>query len=428
MGKLGRSVSIIGVGYTPLGNVLTTPELQGLSERELFSWAAMMAMEDAGVGPKDIDALNVGLVAGDNWSKTMSAGPSFAKWAGMKNKPVIYHEEGCGTSIIGLWQAVQGVASGMYDCMLTVGTNVNLSWPKVGKPPYIRDAYDPLQQWQHILSANDATYGLLGGDTIDRGIEAAVNRYCRMYGIPFEDIDVAATEYMINQRNTALKNPKACLVSESFEDEASAFGFENPRDYLMSDIFNPRIGRIMRARNAGAMVDGAAAIIVCETEKAKQICKNMPIEIAGINAATYMSVDFGFSAYEDLKALCDKTYDEAGIEDPYEQVQYLSVHDCPVYTLLFAGEAAGYFKPGEAWKAMRDGETLFTGSRPINTTGGRTQTGHPVAGATNVEVCEAVAQMRGQNGARQMPTPPKVAGIYGYGLGISAGFTVLKAL
>ena len=48
-GKYGRSVSIIGVGVTKLGDVRTTPEIKDFSEKELYAAAAIEAMEDAGI-------------------------------------------------------------------------------------------------------------------------------------------------------------------------------------------------------------------------------------------------------------------------------------------------------------------------------------------------------------------------------------------
>ena len=44
-----RSVSIIGVGATPFVRILDDPAVDGLTEAELFAYAARDAMKDAGV-------------------------------------------------------------------------------------------------------------------------------------------------------------------------------------------------------------------------------------------------------------------------------------------------------------------------------------------------------------------------------------------
>lgn len=54
LGKYQRSVSIIGVGCTPWMRILDDPETEGLTENELFGYAALEAMKDAGVEGKDI--------------------------------------------------------------------------------------------------------------------------------------------------------------------------------------------------------------------------------------------------------------------------------------------------------------------------------------------------------------------------------------
>ena len=55
IGKLNRSVSIIGVGCTPFMYTVDNEETNGLTEGELFGYAALKAMEDAGVSPQDVD-------------------------------------------------------------------------------------------------------------------------------------------------------------------------------------------------------------------------------------------------------------------------------------------------------------------------------------------------------------------------------------
>ena len=53
--KLSRGVSIIGVGCTPFMETLNSPETAGYTEGDLFGYAALSAMEDAGISPKDVE-------------------------------------------------------------------------------------------------------------------------------------------------------------------------------------------------------------------------------------------------------------------------------------------------------------------------------------------------------------------------------------
>ena len=54
LGKNLRGVSIVGVGSTPFMNTLEDPERKGLTNGELFGYAALDAMKDAGVEPRDV--------------------------------------------------------------------------------------------------------------------------------------------------------------------------------------------------------------------------------------------------------------------------------------------------------------------------------------------------------------------------------------
>ena len=54
LGKNMRSVSIVGIGATPFFNGVENPQYKGLTNGELFGHAALAAMKDAGVEPRDV--------------------------------------------------------------------------------------------------------------------------------------------------------------------------------------------------------------------------------------------------------------------------------------------------------------------------------------------------------------------------------------
>ena len=54
IGRFSRSVSIFGIGATPFMDINDDPEHEGLTEGEVFGCAAISAMEDAGIEPRDV--------------------------------------------------------------------------------------------------------------------------------------------------------------------------------------------------------------------------------------------------------------------------------------------------------------------------------------------------------------------------------------
>lgn len=421
---LGRSVSIVGAGYTPMGSNLESPELKDTSERELLAWAAKEALDNGNVDAQMIDAFLIGMSGPNYGARLKSGGPFFADWIGAHNKPTVFHDEGCGTSAIGINQAVMMVASGVYDCVISAAVNINSTIPEYAMPPFIRSELSNDELWSTIWTGVDAAYSkpYIGGMAIS---DSGIIRYCKQFNIPFDDIDNAIVNYMIKKREEALLNPKAITVKETYEEEARRFRFDSVKKYLLDNRFNPRMGWFIRAKTLGKVVDGASAVVVCTTEMAKKLHKK-PILVIGIATTCFPEKEFRDLPIEAEVKMFKKMYSMAGISDPRKELDYFGTHDCPVVGVIDTAEASGYMNPGETYRMMLDGNVNYDGPRPITTSGGRTQLGHPRSPAFNIELTEAMSQMRGENGARQMPNPPKIALVYGGGSGIACGGCVLK--
>ncbi len=425
-GHLGRSVSIISAAYSPLGFVNETPEILNFSERELFALSCMEAMEKGNITAKDIDAFYVGVSGPAYEAKLKSAGPHFGAWIGMDTKPTLFHDEGCGTSGYGLHQAVLAVASGQYDCVISGAVNINFSSATTGYPPYLRHKTDWDDLAASTICASDAAYQKpsYGGMA---PLEAILVRYAIENGLTYDNLDECFVNYLVSKRGEALLNPKAVLVNQTYEEEAKSFGFDTVKDYLFSNKFNPRMGSLIRRRFLGAAVDGSSAVIVCATDKAKKYVKH-PIEVAGFATSSPVEKYFCEAPMPGDVKMFKEAYAMAGITDPYKEIEYMGIHDCPATMILSYAEASGYFKKGEAFRHMIAGELTHEYAKPITTSGGRCQSGHPRSPAFVIEVSEAIDQMRGEAGARQMQNPPRISLIEGGGSGFNIAACVLKAL
>lgn len=422
-GHIGRPVSIIGASYA-LGDVRSTPGITGFSEKELLAKVSIEAMEDGGIDAKDIDAFYVGCSGPNANSKMKSAGTHFSEWIGLQGKPAVFHDEGCGTSAYGLQMAVQAVASGMFDCVISTAVNINLTTPYAGIPPFIRRLMPNSDLWDTIYTGTDSTYEKAGEGGAGCN-EAYVIGYSKKHGIPLQKLEDGMIAYVEQKRNEALLNPKNTSVDITLEEEAKSFGFNSVHDYLTSNKYNPRMGSWLRAKFVGKTVDGASAVIVCASDIAKKYTKQ-PIRVAGVACDTELHKALTDVPVKSRVNMFKSAYAQAGITDPYKEIQFMGAHDCTTIVVATYGEEAGFFPEGKGIYYMLEGRCGYQGDRPVSTDGGRTQLGHPLAPAFNIEVAEAVDQMRGVAGARQIAEPPKSSLIWGGGSGWHMGCAVLQ--
>ena len=78
------------------------------------------------------------------------------------------------------------------------------------------------------------------------------------------------------------------------------------------------------------------------------------------------------------------------------------MHDAFTIGEIVTTEALGLAEPGDGGRLVESGHTTIGGRQPVNPSGGLLSRGHPL-GATGVaQVAEAVWQLRGEAGGRQV--------------------------
>ena len=427
-GRLGRSVSIVGVGCTPCGNVMTDEPIKHAVEGELLAAASIEAMEDAGFEFKDVDAYLVGQLGPQFTGNAANIAAIYSKWLGMRGVPGISHDECCCTGNYGLQQAVMMVASGVHDVVLNTAVGINQSYVPMGKPRLPQFAKtDGANLGDPSAWTNEMNYGYQGKGGIMDSLDDAIVLYARTYGYTREQVWEAFNNIHVIGRREAASHPLCLHRTETYEEEAARMGFDSAFAYLNDPIFNPRVGTILRSKDLNPFIDGAAAIVVCPTEMAKKIC-DRPIEVAGFGGANLWAADINTMPIKADRAAAQQAYDMAGIKDPSTEIDVLELHDCTCGNWLTYSEDVGYFKPGEALQAAIAGEIAIDGSKPVNITGGRQEFGHPLAPCNLVEMYEIVKQMRGEAEGLRMKKAPETAAIQGYAGSFSYTMTVLRSL
>lgn len=357
-----RKVCVVGVGGTPYGK-------NKQSNREMLTQASMDAIDDAGIDPKQIG----GAFFGNAFAVTERQGhlgPLIMSHLGIPEAPATTIEAACASGGSAFREAWLHVASGMSDVMLAGGTE------KVSN-------VDTLTATGYFAYGSDFMFEGGNGCSFPGLYAAMATRYFHDYGANAEDL----AQIAVKNHKHAVDNPKAHLGKAiTIEDVMTSMEVASP----------------LKLYDACPFSDGAAAAILCSEEVAKAV-SDSPVyvlgtgrtgSIAALHDRTDMtSIPATRTASEQALKMAGKT-----IKD----MDLFEVHDCFTIAEAIASEDLGLFKKGEGAKQAEQGVTYRDGKIPINPSGGLKAKGHPV-GATGVgQIYEAVQQLRGEAGKRQV--------------------------
>ncbi|HEC81451.1 MAG TPA: thiolase domain-containing protein, partial [Thermoplasmatales archaeon] len=175
------------------------------------------------------------------------------------------------------------------------------------------------------------------------------------------------------------------------------------RKITLDNVLNaPPVAEPLTMLDCSPISDGAAALILCPLEKARDYTD----KIVRIKGSGQASDSLALHGREDLCTFmstvkaAEMAYKQAKIKP--EDVDVAEVHDCFTIAEILAIEDLGFVKKGKGGKAVEEGLTTLDGDLPVNTSGGLKAKGHPV-GATGVaQVVEIVKQLRGEAEKRQV--------------------------
>ncbi|HEX4506204.1 MAG TPA: acetyl-CoA acetyltransferase [Alphaproteobacteria bacterium] len=174
----------------------------------------------------------------------------------------------------------------------------------------------------------------------------------------------------------------------------------------MDDYFNSRmIVDPFHMLDICLETDGACAVLVTTTERAKDMA-HKPIRIMG--GAYGGGPDQGEDLFDAIrwpdhshnyaKYIADDLWKSAGIGP--KDIDLAQIYDCFTYSIIMQLEGLGFCKDGEGGPFVQGGRIAPTGELPLNTAGGLLSEGY-IHGLNHV--VEAVQQLRGDAGVRQVP-------------------------
>ncbi|MFJ8833412.1 acetyl-CoA acetyltransferase [Micromonospora aurantiaca] len=184
----------------------------------------------------------------------------------------------------------------------------------------------------------------------------------------------------------------------------------------------PMVSSPLTVADCCLVTDGGGAVVLTTLDRARDL-RHPPVRVLGYGER---STNTSMTAVEDLTATGAResgreAFARAGITPA--DVDVLEVYDSFTITAALSIEALGFCGPGEGLDFISDGRIRPGGELALNTSGGGLSYCHPGQYGVLLLV-EAVRQLRGEAGARQVPDA-RVAVAHGTGGILSTHATVV---
>ena len=365
-----RNVAVVGTGETKFSGA------QDKTEVELFSEAAMDALNEANLTPKDIQALFVGNVLGDFSEGQGSIQAFIGENIGLSNVPANRYEGACASSSIAIRDAYLWVASGFYDIVLVGGVERAAT---MGTPLATRT----------FAMFSDSRYEFPSGITFPGVFAMLAHLYSHKHGIPLPKLKEQMAQTSVQSYRYGTLNPKAHFRKEvSMEEVLKSFMVSTP----------------LQLHDCCPFSDGGSALVLASEEVAKKLT-NKPVYITGIGQASagLLSSQKEFLPRIRSRELsCEQAYKMSGRKP--EDIDVCELHDCFSIAAIIAAECLGFFDYGTAGEAWLKGEADIGGKVAINPSGGLKAKGHPIGATGSGQAYEVIKQLRGEaEEGRQVP-------------------------
>ncbi|BCQ07357.1 acetyl-CoA acetyltransferase [Mycobacterium heckeshornense] len=377
-------VAIIGVGLHPFGRY------DDRSALEMGAVAIHRALRDAGVDWKQVRSLYAG-------SLEVANPEAVTGLVGMTGLPARAVLSGCATGNSLLTLAARDVQNGEADIAVGVGLD---------KHPRGAFGADPsvsgLPQW----------YGDQGMFLTTHYFGTKIMRYMHDHGISEQTLAKVAEKNFANGSRTPHAWRRKAMSAQAI---------------LASPVVNAPLRQYMYCNPN----EGAAAVVVCRADKAKQYT-DTPIYLRSTALRSRRE-----GAYELLRTSIElplvpgttteaaaAAYELAGVGPA--DIDVAQLQDTDSGSELIHMAETMLCKDGEQEALLHDGATEIGGRIPINTDGGLLANGEPVGASGLRQVFELVHQLRGTAGDRQVPNNPKVALAQLYGAPGTAAVAILS--
>ncbi len=349
--------------------------------------AALMALDDAGLGIQDMQALYCGNLG----QASAMVGQRILQEIGQTGMPVVNVANACATGATAFREAWMSIKAGMYDVVLAVGVE---------------------QMGKGLLGGAGTgdgipKEGLLGSGTMPCVFAEAGMEHAKEYGTTFEQF----AKISVKNHHHSTMNPKAMYQIETpLDDVMNAEMISYPNTKLMCSV----------------NVDGSAAAVLVSEKKARELgmARAVKVRASAMASDPYTDRDLVMPDVNACTRLAAKdAYEQAGIGP--EDVNLVELHDCFATAEMLHYENLGLCKDGEAGKMIDEGHVELGGKVPVNVSGGLLSKGHPLGATGIANIYEICTHLRGEAGKRQVEGA-KIGMTHVIGLGTACGIHILE--
>ncbi|MFY9811530.1 thiolase C-terminal domain-containing protein [Aquabacterium sp.] len=383
--SLKNKVAIVGVGESDIGRV---PHMTGLG---LNAQAAKRALDDAGLKVSDIDGL---LTAYSFTEPYFMLASVMCEYLGIKPHYNASMVVGGASPAVMLKHAAEAIAAGQAETILVVAGENRASGQS-------RDA-----AMAALVAVGHPYYEQPYGTSIPGFYAMIAQRHMHEYGTTREQMAMMA----VQTRDHALLHPNAHMK----------------KPITVQDVLNAKpIADPLGMLDCCLISDAGGAFIVTSAERARDL-KSKPIYLQGIGE---------YHTHEHL--MCAPSLTEFGATESGriafemaglgpKDMDFAELYDCFSIVPMIELEEFGFCGRGESGAFVAEGHTRIGGSLPINTHGGMLSHAHAGAAGGLFGIVEAVRQLRGGQGARQVEGA-EVALVHNEGAILSSHCTLILA-
>jgi acetyl-CoA acetyltransferase len=329
----------------------------------IMAEAARGALRDCGLAPKDVD----GLFAAGMEMGAMGV-LQLAEYLNLKPRYLDGTNIGGSSFVAHVRHAAGAIQAGLCEVALILyGSTAASNAMAIGTAG---------------RAGSDAAAGFTSpyGLTTVGGYAMAAQRHMHLYGTRSEQL----AEIAVTARQHASLNPAAKMRKPiTIEDVLSSRVISDPLHLLDCCIIS----------------DGGGALVVTSLERARDLAKPAVALLGSGEAVWHQEIGapdlLGIAASQSGA----EAFRAAGVS--HDDIDLGMIYDSFTITVLLTLECLGFCKPGEGGDFVSGGRIGLGGALPINLDGGGLSSNHPGMRGIFL-VIEAVKQLRGECGARQV--------------------------